>query len=162
MDNKIDHIDFLNSVESILEEFIKETMLQEFNEEVYAVFDYEDINKIFIDNLAPPKPAFHFWHETPQGNQITNVSQSAKGQKVYMSYTVFCVVDDSVESEQKRKTILNRYTSHLKYVFENYQKKLDEFKNIKISLGSNDVQRNEDQSIYAMKQDLSFQIIKRK
>ena len=162
MDNKIDHIDFLNSIEAILQEFTVKYMKKEFEKDVYCVFEYEDINKIFIENLAEPKPTFHFWHESPQNNRMTHVSQNTEGQKVNMSYSVYCVIDDTIEDNDKRKTVLNRYTSYFKHIFDNYQSELNEFMNVRVNLGSNDVNVSEDNSIYAMKQDLSFQVIKAK
>lgn len=156
--NRIDKVDFINSVQMILQQFIIDNMQDKFNEEVYVAYDYNDVRKIFQSDEIPSKPTFHLMLNSSNADSQRYINQSNKGQHINFKYLIFTVVDTSVYENEKRFVVLNRLASQLKHIFDNSDS-LVEFNKIKIDYPNSDLSENAD-NLYAMQQELTFQVTK--
>lgn len=164
MENKVEKINFKNSLEIILEEFINNQYdVDDPIYDVYVVFDYKDVQKCYeeidkgnLDN----KPVIHIAE-----NDINNTKETygnndgLKVQLNYCNYSVFSVIDENYLPSKKRKALLNKISSNIKYKFDNYKNNLDEFKNIDINY-SNGILSKKSDNLYASQQILKFEVYK--
>lgn len=158
-----DAVNFIESVNDTLRNFI---ITQYDNDnpfyDVWCVFDYNDVQKTFehMDNgeLAE-KPVIHLIESNPLNSPTYFDSNQGEVQKINLEYSVFCVVDENLESSKKRKSYLNELSSKLKYKFDNNKDQLPRFRNIQINYSQGILGQNTD-NLYASNQSLSFEVFK--
>lgn len=164
MDNVIDSIDFKNSVYEVLREFI--TTQFDGNDplyDVYVVQDYDEVRNAFDkmnDDEITIKPVIHLSLVDPKTGTKTYTNNSVKIQRNYMYYTVYCVIDNNIQSNRKRKFVLNELSDKLKVKFDRYGNNLEKFMQINININSGLLGENID-GLYATQQTLEFRIDKK-
>jgi hypothetical protein len=163
MENKVDKINFKNSVEVILEEFLSNQYnVDDPIYDIYVVFDYKDVQKcnqeIDKDNLTN-KPIIHIVENNISNDKETYGDGELKVQTNYFNYSIFSVINENYLPNKKRKILLNEISSKIKYKFDNYKNYLDEFKNVDINY-SNGILSKKSDNLYASQQILKFIIYK--
>lgn len=160
----IDEVNFIQSINDTLRDFIT-TKYDEDNSfyDVWCVFDYEDVQKTFEHMNSgdlSKKPVIHLKENNPNNSPIMYDNTQGKIQRVYLEYSVFCVVDENLESSLKRKAYLNQLSSKLKYKFDNHKDQLPRFRNITINYSHGILGQNTD-NLYASSQMLRFEVFKK-
>lgn len=161
----IDSVNFVNSVNETLENFI--TTNYDINNpfyEVWCAFDFEDVQKTFSgmnDGNLELKPVIHLEENNPINSPLYNDNNFAtKVQKINLEYSVFCVVNDKIEPNKKRKMLINELSSKLKYKFDNNKEQLPRIRNISINY-SQGFLNNDADGLYTSSQMLRFEVFKK-
>lgn len=154
MNNQIDSVDFINSVNKILQEFVTTYL------DWHVAFDYDDVQKIYSLNIEN-KPTVHFEiNRSFVDNAKTIVKDDGtKGERIIMFYSVFVVVDNDYRAGVKRIELLNELSSQLKNIFDNHSSDLDMFNRIKMNYSEGRIGENPD-NLHASHQRLTFSVIK--
>ncbi|MFW6311292.1 MAG: hypothetical protein ACOC1K_03555 [Nanoarchaeota archaeon] len=149
--------DFYNSIEQILQEFIEEYL------DVYVAYDYDDVRTAFDkanQGDIPLKPVIHLNELSPNSDPIMGVGEGYLGYKVFMTYSVFVVINDEIQSDIKRKFVLNELSDDLKYNFDKNKKDFDMFNRVNLTHAETQIE-NDTENLYANRHTLTFQVIKR-
>ncbi|MFW6377464.1 MAG: hypothetical protein ACOCZ5_02345 [bacterium] len=159
----IDPKDTINSINQGLHTFITKDWDEEDTLDVYCVFDYNRVNEFFKEyfpnDQIPYKPIIHLW-ENPIRNDNKVISiNGKKGETLYCSYDVFIVIDENIPDTERKKNILNRLASELKYKIDNYANRELGFKNISLTMSEGYSGKNAD-NLYSIKQRLSFRVFR--
>lgn len=158
----IDNIDFLNSIQNNLRTFI---ITQYDNDnpfyDLWVTFDYKSVNRAFEQmniSAIDRKPVIHLQEiDTGNGAIVAGNILGKKVERNYFQYSAFCVVDDNIEANKDRKTVLNKLSSHLKYKFDKHKNEIPDFRNIKINYSEGMLGQNPD-GLYASEQKLTFNV----
>lgn len=153
----LDYVDFQNSIEVILQEFVTNYL------DWYVAFDYEDVRKVFErinKSSLTAKPVLHIISTTPSQGAKTLIQDDIEGYKVFLLYNVYIVVNEGIRSGMKRKFLLNELSGELKSTFDRYRKDFNMFKNVRITEGLTVLSGNPD-NLYASRHELNFEIIKK-
>ena len=92
----IDNINFINSVQRTLSEFIMTKMKDKFNEDVYVAFDYNDVKLVFSDQYED-RVTFHLARLPTTESSYSNVGDNTEGQKVGFEFRIYTVVNQEVK-----------------------------------------------------------------
>ena len=146
--------DFLNGVQRELYLFVRDYL----DRDVYICFSYDEVQRTF-ESANEDRPVIHFSILESPTSAITGVTEEAdEGEKVYMQYAVYVVVDENYESNKPRYMVLNSISSELKYLFDNEKDKIPKFRRLDFEIDSF-LSRNPD-NLYAFSNMLTFNIIK--
>lgn len=159
---RIDRVDFVNSVNKILQDFITTEYRDGDIYDVYVAFDFPNVQKTFSkieEGSLAPKPVVHIVNEDAKDEAKVFGGVSNKVTKVNMIYSVFIVVDDNIQAGVPRKMLLNKLSSKLKSKLDNRRDKLPEFKKVDINYSEGVSGKNAD-SLYASSQKLILKVIK--
>ena len=160
MQNQLDNVDFINSINDILEEFCETPYDTSDKLNAYVVFEFEDVMAGLkaIENGETAKPIIHFWLNNDASNAKVygNVGQKVEPNNLF--YSVYIVTNDLIDNSPKKNRFLNKIAGQLKYKFDYYGYKLP-FKNIKINSSSGMLGKDSN-SLYSCQQRLTFEIIK--
>ncbi|MGM0409454.1 MAG: hypothetical protein ACQEQF_01725 [Bacillota bacterium] len=167
MENKVDNIDFINSINSIIQEFTKKDYPPQNDEEilsdVYVCFSYEEVLKTYNmidDGNIDLKPVIHYSLQPIDKSSKTYMGEDIEGERNYFTYFVYTVVNENYESNKPRYQVLNKLAGQLKYKFDNYRNNLDEFHIVNISSSEGILGENSD-NLYACHQELTFRVDRR-
>ncbi|MFP4017700.1 MAG: hypothetical protein ACLFT4_08090 [Bacteroidales bacterium] len=161
MENKVDSVDFKNSVNNILQEFTT-TNYADILHDVYVCFDYKEVLKVFErieDDKLDLKPVIHFNLLPVDRAAEVRVGKDKKAEKTYFEYTVYIVINENYQSVKPRYQVLNELSDELKYKFDNHRSNLDEFHKVMINSSEGVLGENAN-GLYASHQTLNFRIDK--
>lgn len=159
MENKVDNVDFVNSINRILWEFTTKDY-DDILYDVHVCFDYNEVKKTFNnienDNLDL-KPVIHYSLQPIENSARTIVSQGIQGERNFLEYFVYVVIDYNYKSHIPRYMLLNQISGKLKHKFDNYKKELDEFHIVKLTPNEGVLGENAD-GLIATQHELTFRV----
>lgn len=91
-----------------------------------------------------------------------NYDSSSNGevQVASLNFTLYTIVNNSFDENYKRKQLLNRLASEIKYKFDNYGSNLPHFRNLRVNLPDGMLTRDSDNT-YSARQEIYAEIYKK-
>ena len=151
---------FIQDVKRALSSFITN------NIDVYAVFDYDTVRRVFNDiedGKAPNKPVLHLVTTgVTQGVRTTVGDENGdkvEGRKNYIEVTIYSVINNNYKDDLGRGFVLDQVTDDLRNLFDSQGDSLP-FNQIKFTPMTNQLMGENADGMYALEHELEFWVIK--
>lgn len=156
--------DFLNNVHRELESFIttQQGDKDDFPQSWYAL-DYEDVDgtiDAINSNKLEARPIVQVVEMQSPMEAKTKSNRHGEVQKISLNLSFYIIVTDKVQEGKKRKILLNKLASELKYKFDNYYSEIPHFRRVSLNLPDGILTRDSD-GVYSCRLDLSAEIFKK-
>lgn len=156
--------DFLNNIHEELQNFItnQQGEKDDFSDSWYAL-DYDDVETtidMMNDDKLDTKPIVHVVELNSPTGFKTESSNVGEVQKINFNSAIYIIVTDNYEDNKKRKILLNKLSSDLKYKFDNYNEEIPHFRNTRMGLPDGILTRDSD-GIYSCRLNFYAEIYKK-
>jgi len=155
--------DFINNIHFELQEFLSNNQGEDDTfPQIWYAFSFEDVDKTLkaIDrNNLDDRPIVQVI-ETNLREESKYESSDGEVSLIQANLTFYIIIDENYNSSMKRKRVLNKLASQLKYKFDNYKDSLPHFRRIRTGLPDGILSRDTD-NVYSSRQTFYCELIKK-